>query len=226
MRASGFLVTGGAGVLARCILSLALAVGSAAPSAAVEGGIAVGLSAEPLSLSVGDTVTFTLRFTNRDALPRRLLLPTCYAGEDFEFRDASGEKVEWDGGLATHTVKTGVYPGRTILLSAGATAEVRFRAHLASGRRLLFEDPGAAFGTGFSPGADAGADLKGIPPTFVGCGRMFRFNAPGKVTVRYVYERRPSDAEWRVLPPEGEDASLDALWIGRAESGPVDLELR
>lgn len=231
MRMSNGSFIRSARALARGALLFAWCLQFAAPSAAAgraaaEGGIAVRLFAEPRAVATGGTVTFTLRFANGDDAARRLLLPTCYAGQDFEFRDAAGETVEWDGGLATHTVKMGVYPGRTILLSPGATAEVRFRAHLASGLRLLFEDPGAAFGTGFSPGSVAGADLDGIPPAFIGCGRMFRFKAPGKVSVRCVYERRPSDAEWRVLPPEGEDGSLDALWVGRAESEPVDLELR
>ena len=187
----------------------------------------IALAVSPKSAGPGQEIELRVTYRNVGDTAYRLLEDTTFVGSELVVQRAGGEQIDYEGGYLTFSPKQGVFPGRTFLLEAGAERTLVLPAWVDGRYRLLFTNtPEAELGIGPSElKTRLGAPAE-LPARYVSAGRIFPVGQAGPVTLRFRYERGERDREWIINAGSAEESSLDDLWIGRAESNPVELELQ
>ncbi|MBN2351259.1 MAG: hypothetical protein JXD23_01730 [Spirochaetales bacterium] len=191
--------------------------------------LSIVLAADKTVLAPGREARFTVTFTNAGSSEYRLFENETFFGDELVIAGRGGKNVPKESGFNWHSPKVGFFPGRTFVLPPGGKKSIVFDAYLDSAYRLVFAGPeyrktGNDYGE-FKKKLGLSADY---PDKFASSsGRLFKLDGPGVCAVSFIYEKTDADRHWKLpdsLPPA--ERSLDRIWIGKAESNALTIEIK
>jgi hypothetical protein len=183
----------------------------------------VRLSLSAGAIAPGQEVRATVILVNRGPAAMAVLEDTVLVGAHLAVAGPDGTPVPLERGLRPFTVKPGLYLGRAERLPPGGRHSLHFALYL-DGRRRLFctalEKPGH-----LAPETAALLGLPaGFPARYLEAGQILPVKARGTYRIAYRVEQGQADRSWR-LSEAGPAGWADLLWLGIAESQPVELSL-
>lgn len=234
---AGFYLAGACGCLLWIVGAQMMACSKGDPVAdkdpeAVAAGRAsslqVILKTDKESYRQGDEIHWEVVYVNNGDVPVRILVDDEFSGSNMRCSTEKGDPVGYEAGYKSWSPKTGVFTGKPHLIDPGGTLTVRIDSLVDFQYDLVFRNPSQGPGS-----ADDQALKKQIglpedyPDKYLAAGRRFRMGQPGIYHFRWVYEAGENDKQWRFAGARTpEEASVEHLWLGTAESGGLRLEFR
>ena len=216
------------------VMALAM-LAAPAPAWAAGGGqtgqgsdVQIRLTTDKAEYGPGEEIHFLVQAVNGGSQPLRILYDGTFVGRTMECTAANGERCPNEGGYATWSPKVGMYTGRTYLLQPGESQAFNMDALVDDHRQLIFSVSFASQGSGsfleFKKKRGLPLDF---PDKYIAAGAIIRLAGPGKYRLAYVYSAEELDKKWKFAgAATPEEASVDLLWLGRAVSNPVEIEIR
>lgn len=204
---------------------LALAASGRAEPGKVVNLLQIDLYSDKRVYSVGDEIHFKITFINHAKKAFRILELTQFQGDEFLVQDAQGKTIGLEGGLLTYSPKVGVFTGTTRLIPSGQRHVLKLDALVDFKRRLAFADRHLSTPDFVDAAFKVKSGLpKDYPDDYIGTGRIFPLAKPGKYRLRFVYE---GVLHWKIVSPkEANDRINRELWIGKALSNEIEIEIR
>jgi hypothetical protein len=188
----------------------------------------VRLKTDKESYRQGEEIHWLVEYVNKSDASFRVLVDETFAGTGLVCSTEAGEPVEAEGGYKSWSPKAGVFTGRTRLIDPGETLTLRLDSLADFQRDLVFRYPGP---TEANAGDSEFKKRLGLPDdypaAYLSAGRRLPVGKPGVFVFRWVYEAGENDKRWTFAAAQTpEEASVDRLWLGKAESNNLRLEIR
>lgn len=185
--------------------------------------LAVKLALPGRRIEPGQELAATVNIHNQGSYPLSVLVPTGLVGRELLVTDPEGEEVRLLPGLRPLLLKPDLFMGKAVRLAP--RERVRFEIFLyLDGERRLHCSALAQADPARADEATA-ADLPpGIPARYVQASQLFRLTAHGPHRISFRVAQGEGDRSWR-LGGGGPAGWASDLWIGSAESNPVQLEV-
>jgi hypothetical protein len=188
----------------------------------------VRLKTDKESYRQGEEIHWLVEYVNKSDASFRVLVDETFAGTGLVCSTEAGEPVEAEGGYKSWSPKAGVFTGRTRLIDPGETLTLRLDSLADFQRDLVFRYPGP---TEANAGDSEFKKRLGLPDdypaAYLSAGRRLPVGKPGVFVFRWVYEAGENDKRWTFAAAQTpEEASVDRLWLGKAESNSLRLEIR
>jgi hypothetical protein len=187
----------------------------------------VRLKTDKESYRQGEEIHWLVEYVNTGNAPLRVLVDETFAGSSLVCSTEGGEPVEPEGGYKSWSPKVGVFTGKTHLIGPGETLTLRLDSLVDFQRDLVFRYPGP---TEANAGDSEFKKRLGLPDdypaAYLSAGRRFRIGKPGVFDFRWVYEAGENDKRWTFAAARSpEESSIEHLWLGKAESNSLRLEI-
>ncbi len=176
----------------------------------------------------GDEIHWEVVYVNNGDVPVRILVDDEFVGGNLRCSNEKGDPIGYEGGHMSWSPKTGVFTGKPHLIEPGGALTVRIDSLVDFRYDLVFRNPALAPGNADNQALKTQLGLpEDYPDEYLAAGRRFRVGRPGICDFRWVYEAGENDKRWRFAGARTpEEASVEHLWLGAAESGGVRLEIR
>lgn len=178
--------------------------------------------------SKGDEIHFAIHLKNVSSHPLRVLIDDEFVGSNIQCSDKDGNRYAFEGGYHSWSPKAGIFTGRTHLIQPNGKMEMKLDA-------LLFDHYHLIFSNQFHrKGSHSFQDLKfrnhlpeNFPDKYICAGRIYKLPHAGQYCFTYVYRATENDKNWKFSAAKtDQEASTDALWIGKAVSNTLELFLK
>lgn len=198
------------------------------PDAVPPMSLEVRLRTDKESYGRGEEIHWLVEYVNKGSVPLSVLVDEEFVGGNIRCITGQGAPVEAEGGYKSWSPKAGVFTGKPYLIAPGETLTLRLDSLVDFQRDLVFRHPGPTEANAGDPEFKKRLGLPDdYPAAYLSAGRRFRIAKPGVFDFRWVYEAGENDKLWRFAAAQTpEEASVDDLWQGKAESNSLRLEIR
>jgi hypothetical protein len=198
------------------------------PDSAPPMPLEIRLRTDKESYRQGEEIHWLVEYVNKGNAPLRVLVDEEFVGSNILCLTGLGEPIAAEAGYKSWSPKAGVFTGKTQRIGPGETLTLRLDSLVDFQYDLVFRHPGPS---PESPDDQTFIKRLGLPddyPTaYLSAGRKFRIKQPGGFAFRWVYETGENDKLWRFAAARSPDeSSIDDLWLGKAESNSLRLEIR
>ena len=186
------------------------------------------LKSDKESYRQGEEIHWEVVYVNNGDVPVRILVDDEFAGVSMSCSTEKGDPVAYEAGYKSWSPKAGVFTGKPRLIDPGGTLSLRINSLVDFQYDLVFRNPAQGPASAEDQALKKQFGLpENYPDQYLAAGRRFRIGQPGIYHFRWIYEAGENDKRWRFAGAQtAEEASVEHLWLGTAESNGLRLEIR